>query len=188
MAGTRTLILRHAQMYCEWKETLGFTPDDDLDAKIYGSKKNLISHQIVTAICSALASYTSGTHLLINLQSALRNRKHVWLFCQTRFSRIKCFAAGALRTLERAGDTEGGTGWRWSVTEDAPDTAKCQESLLLQILSSNFTDDTRGALDSVDPVIQNESSTEPAPGDALHSIPHVRIGLRRSPQHHAGQH
>ena len=75
------------------------------------------------------------------------------------------------------------------MTEDAPDTAKCQASLLLQILSSNFTDDTRGALDSVDLVLQKyESSREPAHGDALHSIQHVRIGLRRSPQHHAGQH
>ena len=46
---------------------------------------------------------------------------------------VMCCESGALRTLERAGDTEGATGWRWVVKEHEPDTAGRHAPLLLQI-------------------------------------------------------
>ena len=102
---------------------------------------------------------------------------------------VMCCEVGALKTLQRARDTEGATGWKSLKKQHEPRTAGRHPSLLLQVRSYNFTDDTSGSLDTLDLLVQKyESSTGPALGDALHSIQYVRIGLRRSPQHHAAQH
>ena len=68
-----------------------------------------------------------------------------------------CCESGALRTLERAGDTEGAIGWRWFVKAHEPDTAGHHAS---QILSFGFTGDTHGSLDTLHLlVLKYESST-----------------------------
>ena len=67
---------------------------------------------------------------------------------------VMCCESGALNTLERAGDTEGAIGCRWLMEEHEPDTAGRHASLLLQILSYAFTDNTRGSLDALDLLVE----------------------------------
>ena len=57
---------------------------------------------------------------ILNVQLSVADRAmstHIFYFF------VLCCCSGALKTLERAGDTEGATGWRWLVKEHEPDTA-----------------------------------------------------------------
>ena len=84
---------------------------------------------------------------------------------------VMCCEASALGPLARAGDPEGAAGWRWLVNEHEPDTARCHASLLLQILSYAFSDDTQGSLDTLD-LIQKH---EPSKGTPLAEPPKVAL-------------
>ena len=99
----------------------------------------------------AIVANTDGE--ILNVQESIADRAmNTQLLCVL----VMC-CGSALRTLERAVDTEGATGW---VREHEPDTAGRHASLLLRILSYAFTDDTRGSLDTLDLHVQkHESST-----------------------------
>ena len=75
---------------------------------------------------------------------ARRNPQRAVVIC--RSSHEHGCESGVLRTLERAGDAEGATRWRWLVKEQEPDIAGRHASLPLQILSYAVTDDTKVAL------------------------------------------
>jgi hypothetical protein len=84
----------------------------------------------------------------------------------------------ALRMLEHAGDCEGAYGWRRLVREYEPDTAGRHASLLLEILSFEFTEDTRGSLDSLDLLIMKyEDATKDTISEPL-KVALVQRGIK----------
>ena len=69
--------------------------------------------------------------------------------------------------------------------EHEPDTARRHASLLLQILSYAFTENTRGSLDTLDLLVHRYEprtrTPRAEPRDACQSTQYVCIGLRRRP-------
>ena len=73
-----------------------------------------------------------------------------------------------MRLLEHAGDNKGAYGWRRLVREYEPDTAVRHASLLLEILSFEFSDDMRGSLDTLDLLIMRyEDATKDTVSEPL---------------------
>ena len=135
-------------------------------------------------------------HRRRNPQRAVVDRRSMSV--QLFYVLVVCCESGAQRrTLERAGRHRKS---QWvEVVGEGTRTRHCR-TLLLQILSYAFTDETRGSLDTLDVLLQKyesfagtplaESSSraernrrhacpEP-PRGAHHSTRHVRIGLRRN--------
>ena len=118
----------------------------------------------------AVAANTDGEILSVHLSAADQ------LFCVL----FMCCEPGALRSLERTRDTEGASVRRWLVKEHAPDTAGRHASVLLQILSYTFTDETRMTFDTLDLLVQKYEPSTSAPLAVPLKVALVQKGVKHT--------
>ena len=100
----------------------------------------------------AVAADTDGEILNVQLSSAGRA-----MSTQLFFVLVMCCESSALRTLERAGDTDGSTGW--TAVGEGPRTRHCRDSRVVA-LADPVSGNTRGSLNALVLLVEKyESST-----------------------------
>ena len=130
---------------------------------LFSAYAGAVSSDLRMIMSNAVISQTDTECLNINLSQAQRS-----LSTQLYYMLVLQTENTALRLLEHAGDNEGAYGWRGLVQEYEPDTAGRHASLLLEILSYEFSDDTRGSLDTLDLLIMRyEDATKDTVSEPL---------------------
>ena len=135
---------------------------------LFAAYAGAVSSDLRKIMHDATAAATDAECLNVHMDESERN-----MSTQLYYMLVLQTESTALRLLEHAGDCEGAYGWRRLVRGYEPDTAGRHVSLLLEILSFEFSEDIRGSLDSLDLLIMKyedatkNTITEPMKADLV---------------------
>ncbi len=143
---------------------------------LFAAYAGAVSSDLRKIMHDATAAATDAECLNVHMDESERN-----MSTQLYYMLVLQTESTALRLLEHAGGCEGAYGWRRLVREYETDTAGRHASLLWEILSFEFSEDTRGSLDSLDLLIMKyEDATKDTISEPL-KVALVQRGVKDSP-------